>query len=1091
MTHTPRTIGRTTATRRGVRAVIVAALVAAALPTAGLRAAAEPTPSAASGAVWAWGSNDYGQMLDVLVRDRAVPVPVLRGVTDYSVGYFAGAAVVDGEVWAWGQQPFYNGRAAYKPIATPRRVPGLHDITQVAVGDDHFIALDAAGEAWVWGANDEGQLGLGHTQPVDTPVSLDSVAPNLPSLVDVDAGYRYSVAVDTDGHLWEFGRLLVGYSPTGHPPQLVPDANDVRSVSAGWGHVLALTGDGSVLAWGGGGSGELGLGNATGALQARPVPGLADVVSVAAGENISAAATADGTAYVWGNNFLKPLLAGGPDTILSPSAVPGLPSISAVAAGARHVLAVGTDGQTYSWGYGTGALGRPNPAAFGESDPTPTPVTGDLAPVATADANTYSSMVLTRDGTLYSFGDATNGNLGDQYGRTLTPTRLPAAPADTRQLSAGEMHTLALTADGQVFAWGDNSLGQLGSAGGPRQTTSPQPVSIPAQVVRVQAGWRSSFALDDTGDVWAWGSNRMGVLGDGAMVDRPTPARVSLMAPVVDIDAGAVSAIVADATGKVWTWGGNFSGELGTGDEDERLNPFAVDVLDHVIDVAAGEEHAVALDATGTVWASGWNNRGQLGVPIASSRRRPTFEPVAGLPSDIAAVEAGDAQTLALTDSGDVWEWGRVGPNRTGVDVPRQVTGIPAMRQVAASGDVRIGLSTTGEVWVWGDNVEGDLATGDTEPVGAPRHLTGLSDATAVEVSNDYQNVTVFALAGPSYRTTAQAAADGTVSSGAGDVTVPDPVHLAVTTPTAGEVTITEDPTLELPGMSVLGVPFEVTAPAANAADPLQLTFTLHTSAIPDGAALGDIRPVRDGVVVADCTAGAGGSATPDPCVADRSRDQFGTVRLTVRTSHASTWALVHRSGPPPLPPLVSLAGLDDGATVTLNQSVPLTVTCTDRGLAVTTCQAPARADTSTVGQHTVVARAVDATGAETTRTVSYTVRYAFSGFDARVVSPPTVNVGKAGKTYPMGWSLLDANRVPQTSTAGVQSIKSRSVPCGQFDLASGDALDVTTAGASGLRVQTDGSFAYNWKTPATAGCYRLEVNLADGTTPWLAFQLR
>lgn len=766
----------------------------------------------------------------------------------------------------------------------------------------------------------------------------------------------------------------------------------------------------------------------------------------------------------------------------APTTVPGLPASAAVAASQYHRLVVGTDGAVHSWGEFAGAhLGR------GGSASLPAPVDAALPALVDADAGFFSSFVLAQDGTLFSFGTADGGALGDSYGRTLSPVRL-TPPAGTTQISAGQHHVLARTAGGAVLGWGYNEQGQLGV--GPREIAAdPRTIPVPATVSRVVAGWRSSYALDDTGDVWAWGGNNYGQLGDGTRQSRPTPQLIDLPTPITDLDAGAQSGIALDTSGQVWTWGGNSSGEVGTGDGDERLTPFAVPLAEAVTDVAMGEEHAAALDATGTVWAWGWNNRGQVGGTPNQPNQQQSPRIVPGLPADIVALVAGDAQTLALDADGSVWEWGRVLPGGAGTGTPVEVTGIPPMSQVSANGNVRIGRSTTGEVWVWGDNVEGDLATGDTGSQTGPRRL-GLSGATWVEVSRNYRNNTLFVLASPAGTTTATLAAGGTVRTGLSASTA-DPANLAVTSPVAGHVSITEDPTLVVPGgLTVLGMPFDVEAPVATVEDPLVLTFSLHRSAIPAGTALTAITPLRDGVLVADCAAGSGSSAVPDPCVASRSRDPLGTVEVVVRTSHASTWALVEHTGPPPMPPLVSVDGISDGDVLLLNEETPVTVTCEERGIPVRACEAPARADTTTVGPHVLVASATDRTGAVTSVEIGYQVRYAFSGFDGAAAAP-TVNTGKAGRTYPLSWVLRDAAGRSQSEPSAVEAIKVRPVSCGQFDLATGDPLDATTAGSSGLRVQPDGSFAYNWKTPRTAGCHRLEVHLADGTKPWLAFSMR
>ncbi len=1069
--------------RSGIAATALGVVVVSALTMLTGSTPAEAETDTVPPSVWAWGSNESGQMLDALTRARSTPVPILRDVADFALGDNFGAAVVDGQVWTWGGPPNFGSQPSFKQTSTPRRVPGLADITAVSVGDDHFLAVDTTGHVWVWGSGDQGQLGLGITSSAPTPTRLDSATPGLPAFVDVEAGYQYSLAVDATGQVWTWGRSFSAPGPTVVPHQVL-GATNVRDLRAGLNHALALTTSGQVLAWGGNYTGQLGQGTFSAITGVVAVPGLTNIRAIAAGSETNLAADVSGNVRVWGQNFGR-FLAGGPDRVPSPAPVPGLPPIAEVAASDNHMIAVGIAGVAHTWGQSSPALGRPY---AGGQDPVPSYVTTDLPPMIAADAATFGSMILDEDGTLYSFGDATNGSLGDTYGRTLTPARIADTPIGTVQISPGEFHALALTGDGQVFAWGNNSLNQVGP--GATQFATAQPVDIPAPVARVQAGWRSSFAITTTGTVWAWGRNRDGLLGDGTETQRATPVPVDLPDPVTDLDSGFFSTIAVDSTGQAWTWGGNSSGELGTGDFDPRLTPYPVPLPDQIVDVAAGEEHAAALAADGTVWTSGWDNEGQLGgPPPVGLDRRFNFEPVPGLPDNLTAIAAGDAQTLALTDDGTVWEWGRVLPDRTGTGTPAPVDGLPPMSQVAAGGNVRIGLSTTGAVWVWGDNVEGDLATGDTTSVDEPRRL-GFAGATSVQVSKDTKNNALFVLAGPTLTTTAQAAAGDTLST-APAVSAQDPVQLAVRTPVAGDISITEDPTRTLPGLSLLGVPFDVTAPPASTADPLVLSFTLHSSAIPAGTALADIRPVRNGAIVADCAASAGASATPDPCVAARSKDPFGNVQLTVRTSHASTWALVKHQGPPPLPPLVSIGGISDGVVLTLNQRVPLTVTCTDRGIAVTTCQVRDRADTSAVGAHTVVARAVDETGAETTTSLTYQVQYAFSGYDDRVVPAPSVNVGKAGRTYPLGWTLYDADRAPQPSPAAVKSIKARSVPCGQFDLMTGDALDTTAAGSSGLRVQADGSFAYNWKTPTTAGCYRVEVNLADGTAPWLAFQLR
>ena len=145
---------------------------------------------------------------------------------------------------------------------------------------------------------------------------------------------------------------------------------------------------------------------------------------------------------------------------------------------------------------------------------------------------------------------------------------------------------------------------------------------------------------------------------------------------------------------------------------------------------------------------------------------------------------------------------------------------------------------------------------------------------------------------GPSVDSASQdAPAAGTVSTNT-STSPDDPVGASVTTPLAGTVTIDEvaATTPDPSGYSLLGQEVQITAPSASAADPLVLEFRLDASVLPPGADETTAQAFRDGAQIADCDAGAGSSAAPDPCVAARTATPGGGVELTVRTSQASTW---------------------------------------------------------------------------------------------------------------------------------------------------------------------------------------------------------
>ena len=140
-----------------------------------------------------------------------------------------------------------------------------------------------------------------------------------------------------------------------------------------------------------------------------------------------------------------------------------------------------------------------------------------------------------------------------------------SAQAVTPQVAVGAWHTLALKSDGTVWSWGDNSHGELGFGTVDTITKRMNPlISTPKQVqgvdhvVAVAAGFRYSLALKEDGTVWAWGANDYGQLGIGTQdtASHPVPQQVSTLSDVSAIVASG-SFAVALKSGTVWAWGNN------------------------------------------------------------------------------------------------------------------------------------------------------------------------------------------------------------------------------------------------------------------------------------------------------------------------------------------------------------------------------------------------------------------------------------------------------------------------------------------------------------------------------------------------------
>jgi alpha-tubulin suppressor-like RCC1 family protein len=287
------------------------------------------------GTVWAWGDNGSGQLGDSTRTDRStpgrvlgpdgvvtqvaagamslalqsdgtvwewgadwqipVPVPGLTGITKISAGSSFNLALrSDGTVWAWGQNDRGQlGNGTIVSTMTPVKVSGLSHVTGIAAGFDAGVATSTNGvspvtSVWTWGANDHGQLGDGTRTDSRIPERISGIGTSY--LAGVTAGLWTGAVLGTDGSVWGWGDNSAGQlartpstAPVTRPVNMVAAGRGITQLSAGWGHMLALKSNGTVLAWGSNQVGQLGNGTrdpVTGPVQ---VTGLTAATQVAAG----------------------------------------------------------------------------------------------------------------------------------------------------------------------------------------------------------------------------------------------------------------------------------------------------------------------------------------------------------------------------------------------------------------------------------------------------------------------------------------------------------------------------------------------------------------------------------------------------------------------------------------------------------------------------------------------------------------------------------------------------------------------------------------------------------------------------------------
>ena len=328
-----------------------------------------------------------------------------------------------------------------------------------------------------------------------------------------------------------------------------------------------------------------------------------------------------------------------------------------------------------------------------------------------------SSVVLRADGTVWTAGDNSVGELGSGNFTSATTPVQALGLAGCVAVSSGYYHVLALKGNGSVWSWGYNNYGQLGSGNGGINYSIPAQVTGLSGIVAVAGGGFHSLALKNDGSVWSWGYNAVGQLGDWTSTDRAMPVQVQgLPTNIVAVAAGGYHSLALDSGGNLYGWGYNNEGELGLGHNVSMLNPQYI--TNGVAAIGAGQFHTLYVRTNGTVWATGANNLGQLGNNTTNTTLTPVQ--VSGL-TNASSVAAGYNFSSALASNGVVWSWGDNSSKNLGVTntysfsaVPVQVTLVTGIAGLASQGSHSVVVLTNGTVRGWGDNASGQLALGTT-----------------------------------------------------------------------------------------------------------------------------------------------------------------------------------------------------------------------------------------------------------------------------------------------------------------------------------------------------------------------------------------
>ena len=324
----------------------------------------EVDPEFESGLLFVWGRNTSAHLGLNDNANRSLPqqIPGTTWSTFDQGNYLSAATKSDGTLWIWGD----NGRGGIGVNDTvkrssPTQVPGTQWSTtkfQMCAGRVP-MAIKTDGTLWVIGGeNGTGELGLNDIAHRSSPNQLPGT-----QWSKVSQSSQESLAIKTDGTLWAWGDNTngqIGVNDKAHrsSPKQVPGTQWSHCFNGGLNTnaAFATKTDGTLWAWGGGGSGQLGQNNTVDYSSPIRIPGTQWMLdSVAANDNTASALKTDGTLWVWGSNGngeVSPIGIG--VNYSSPHQIPGTQWQSAK----MNMIANKTDGTLWAWGYNSfGAMG--------------------------------------------------------------------------------------------------------------------------------------------------------------------------------------------------------------------------------------------------------------------------------------------------------------------------------------------------------------------------------------------------------------------------------------------------------------------------------------------------------------------------------------------------------------------------------------------------------------------------------------------------------------------------------------------------------------------------------------------------------------
>ena len=287
------------------------------------------------------------------------------------------------------------------------------------------------------------------------------------------------------------------------------------------------------------------------------------------------------------------------------------------------------------------------------------------------------------------------------------------------------VHTITLSNDGTLHSFGNNREGQLG-LGHNKDVSLPTPIPNLPKINMISCGAYFSVCVDYEGFMWSFG-----IFG-GNTTKFYGPQRIEDIPPVLSVSCGAYHTLIITNDSNLWSWGRNDLGQLCLGNKENQMKPQKTS-FSNISKISSGYYHSLFQNNKGEIFSCGYNRQGQCGLGHFTD---PQITPslILNAPAKIVQFVGGCNQSLFLDSEGNVYSagenmYGSLGlGHNTNQNLLNKIPNIPPIKIISCVNKSCYLIDFEGNLWSFGHNCYGQLGHGDKTHINTPKVINTLKD---------------------------------------------------------------------------------------------------------------------------------------------------------------------------------------------------------------------------------------------------------------------------------------------------------------------------------------------------------------------------